>query len=89
MNDAMFAVQEAIYSTLAASVEIPCVLGNPPQLYDDVQPDATLPYAAFGGFLGYGLLSEIGFGSPGSFYTGGAREGSFWCGLLQGVQRIL
>jgi hypothetical protein len=48
MTDALFAVQQAIYSALAASTEVQALLGNPPRVYDHVPPNVTFPYVAFG-----------------------------------------
>ena len=48
MTDAFFAVQQAIYNTLAASSEMQAQLGNPPCVYNHVPPNPLYPYVAFG-----------------------------------------
>lgn len=48
MSDAMFAVQDAVYTALAADSGVQALLGSPVRVYDHVPPDATFPFLTLG-----------------------------------------
>ncbi|MGB4101346.1 MAG: DUF3168 domain-containing protein [Alphaproteobacteria bacterium] len=48
MSDAMFAVQDAVYTILTASSGVQAVLGSPARIYDHVPPDASFPFLTLG-----------------------------------------
>lgn len=48
MSAASWALQQAVFATLAADAGVIALLGSPPRIYDDVPRGAALPYAAIG-----------------------------------------
>ncbi|MBU6445035.1 MAG: DUF3168 domain-containing protein [Alphaproteobacteria bacterium] len=48
MSEASWALQQAIYAELCASVDVKSVLGDPPRIYDAVPRAALFPYAVIG-----------------------------------------
>jgi hypothetical protein len=43
-----FALQQAIYSVLAANTDLQALIGNPPRLFDFVPRDCDFPYVVIG-----------------------------------------
>jgi hypothetical protein len=43
-----FALQQAIYTALAASTDLQSLIGNPPRLFDYVPRDSAFPYVVLG-----------------------------------------
>lgn len=48
MNAGLFAVQDALYTALAAEPALQLYLGNPARIYDHVPPDASFPFLTCG-----------------------------------------
>ena len=63
MTDAFFAVQQAVFTVLAANTNVQTLLGSPVRLYDHVPPAALFPYVAFGDVQihPYDTKTETGF----------------------------
>jgi hypothetical protein len=63
MNDALFAVQQAVMNALAANADLQALIGNPARLYDHVPPDAAFPFVTYGAthIVPYDTKTETGF----------------------------
>lgn len=48
MNDASWALQQALFAELSADADVQSLLGDPPRLYDAVPREAVFPYAVLG-----------------------------------------